>query len=113
MKNRDITKINKREMKIPAWADWEKNTPIRHTIKSSVKVLVDELPSGFLFPVTVIQEKLMKEKEFKDLDVRRTSEALLNLEKDGVLYSDKDWHKSDSDYHAFNGRNKVKLYRKV
>jgi len=113
MKNRNISKISKKDMKLPSWADWEKNTPIKHTIKSSVKKLIEELPSGFKFPVNIIQDKMTMSKEFKGLDVRRTSEALLTLEKEGVLYSDKNWHESDSEYHAFNGRNKVKLYKKV
>ena len=113
MKHRNVTKIKKSDLKIPRWAEWEKKGEIKQTIKDKVKFLVSELPSGFMFPTTVIQDKMKKDKQFKTLDIRRTSEALLNLQRDGILYSDPNWHDSDSEYHAFNGQNKVKLYKVV
>ena len=106
---------NKSTKKIPHWAEWEKKGEIKQTIKDKVRELVLKLPEGFMFPTTVIQDEMKKTKggQFKTLDIRRTSEALLNLQRDGELYSEPNWHESNSVYHAFNGQNKVKLYKVV
>ena len=68
-------------MEIPEWAKWEE-TP---TIHDKVKGLVNQLPIHFRFHSKVIHAELIKDKDFSTTAERRTREALLELQNEGII----------------------------
>lgn len=81
MKNRNINKINKKDLAVPDWAKWEE----KPTIHEKVKGLVKQLPIHFRFHSKVIHAKLIKDSNFSTTAERRTREALLELQNEGII----------------------------
>jgi len=93
------------KVEIPAWAEWNK----KPTIEEKVHSLVDELPKGYMFYPELIHQKVIKDKKFEKMLMRRTHEALQRLQEKGYLFHDR----KNRNYFASIGGNKVKLYKVV
>ena len=99
-------KANKK-IKVPTWAEWEKET--QPTILDKVREMVHQLPKGYRFYPRIIHMKLIKDRFFINTKERRTREALLQLWEWGEVKHDKD----DREYFVNRNGNKVKLYEVV
>jgi len=93
------------KMEVPEWAEWN----LKPIILDKVLTLIEQLPKGFMFYPEVIHTQLIKDKDFTHTKMRRTHEALRDLQKKGILIHDK----KDRHFFASVGGNKVKLYRVV
>jgi len=93
------------KMEVPEWAEWS----AKPTIEEKVHSVVDELPKGFMFYPALIHKKVIKDKKFEKMLMRRTHESLQKLQERGFLFHDK---KNRKYFASING-NKVKLYKVV
>ena len=93
------------KLEIPEWANWE----VKPVIESKVLSLVEQLPKDFKFYPALIHNKVIKDKNFSHLLMRRTHEALQRLQEKGILFH----NNKDRKYFASVGGNKVKLYKVV
>ena len=96
-----------KKIKVPTWAEWERETAPTHLDK--VKELVEQLPKGYRFYPQIIHNKLIKDRFFVNKKARRTREALQILEDWGMIKHDKE----DRSYFLNRNGNKVKLYEVV
>mgnify|MGYP003658155777 CR=1 FL=1 len=98
MKNRNITKIKKSDLAIPAWAEFQS----KKTIKDKTLELIEKLPPNYEFYCELVHKELIKDKSFADTNIRRTREALQFFHEKGILVN-------NNAYTIIDGR-KVKLY---
>ena len=96
-----------KEIKVPKWAEWEKDTKLTHLDK--VKELVEQLPKGYRFYAQLIHNKVIKDRFFAQKKARRTRESLQILEDWGMIKHDS----KDRSYFLNRNGNKVKLYEVV
>ena len=96
-----------RKIKVPKWAEWEKQT--QPTILDKVHELVKQLPKKYRFYPKIIHRELIKDHFFSHTKERRTREALKILEDWGVLKHDKE----NREFFVNLNGNKVKLYEVV
>ena len=93
-----------KKIKVPTWAEWERETSPTHLDK--VKELVEQLPKGYRFYPQLIHNKVIKDRFFAHTKARRTREALQQMIELEIIS-----HESTNrdNFISIDG-NKVKLY---
>ena len=74
------------KMEIPNWVEENLNVNTQiPTVRQLVKELITQLPKGYEFPVIVIHRQMLKKTGHKDLNSRRTREAIQILRENGFV----------------------------